>query len=58
MNVARIKNPFVRRLHLVWIVPYLVVILVPYIVIIGCKEVIPDWISTWGDLPRVWTGKQ
>lgn len=59
MNVIAIKNPFVRRLNLLWIVPYLILCPIPYILYIGCAEFIPDFLKTWReDLIAVWKGKR
>jgi hypothetical protein len=54
MNVPGIKDPVRRRLHLVWIIPYVIVAVLPMIAYEGGKEVIGPLLSSLRD---VWTGR-
>lgn len=54
MNIPAIKNPVVRRLHFLWIIPYLIIVTLPMILYEGGKELLP---SLPGSLRDVWTGR-
>jgi hypothetical protein len=55
VNIPAIKNPVVRRLHLLWVIPYLIVMAPLHVVYQGCKEVLPCLPSFLSD---VWTGRR
>lgn len=55
MNVPAIRNPLHRRLHLLWIVPYLGVYGPLCILWVGLRELVPEILSSLAD---VWHGRR
>lgn len=57
MNVPAIKNPVLRRLHLIWIVPYFIVAFIPLLLWHGLKEFLFMCREVPESLIEVWTGR-
>lgn len=54
MNIPGVKNAWLRRLNLIWIIPYLVIAAPCCIIYEGCREILPCVPSTLAD---VWRGR-